>query len=312
MRASAITCVLAALAGAGCDVVFGFDPPDTLDAAVDPPDAPVDAPPPPEDPACWLDPRYQQLETLPSARYWWSTTQMSWRAGVQVCAGDGAHVVVASELDSEWMRLSQPVNPGVGIPIGHWLGLTDEASEGAWVSLTGEPVRVPGGLWGPGQPSGGGENCAARETAGINDLPCDNYDRPVVCECERPLSCPPGSAGLEVREPTTDAGWDAARLACTEAGKQLAVLATAAEQDQAIVLSRMYPGVALWIDATDQLREGDWLTSTGCRPYARWAYWNNSTREPNLAEAENCAALIDGQLVDYGCSNKGAALCEAP
>jgi len=36
-------------------------------------------------------------------------------------------------------------------------------------------------------------NRAGYKAGAINDLPCDNYDRPVVCECERPLSCPPGS-----------------------------------------------------------------------------------------------------------------------
>ncbi len=313
VRATWVACALTVLTGAGCDAVFGLGEPSREDAGLDaPPDAPIDAPPPPPDPACWLDPRYQQLETLPSARYWWSTNQMTWRAGVQTCAADGAHVVVASERDSEWMRLSLPVNPGVGIPIGHWLGLSDEASAGTWVSLTGEPVRVPGPLWGSSQPSGGAEHCAARETEGINDLPCDGYDRPVMCECERPLSCTPGSAGLEVRQDTTAAGWAGAQAACTAVGKRLAVLATAAEQEQALVLSRMYPGVTIWIDATDAVHEGDWLTSTGCRPYARWSYWNNVAREPNSAEVENCAALIDGQLVDFGCSSKAAALCELP
>lgn len=319
MRASAITCVLAALAGAGCDVVFGFaDPPDAgaggdaEDAPTDAADA-IDAPLVQPIPSCWLDPNYRQLGTLPSARYRVGPTGQTWTAAQQACVADGAHLVVASESDSEWQAL---LDPTFQLPMAHWLGLTDALTEATWVADTGEPVRLgSGSTWGTLEPNNSGlagEDCAAREGATITDLPCD-YPRGVVCECERPVTCADGAKGLR---PIVSTGGEVdvagAHAVCAASGLRLAVLSSAAEQEEAIVVSRMYPGVVLWLDATDMIEEGNWRTSTGCRPYARWAYWTQTTREPNGGAGENCAAIMSGELVDYGCTSKAAVLCELP
>lgn len=318
VRASAITSVLAALAGAGCDVVFGLADPAIADAGVmgDAADAPadaIDAPAVPATPACWLDPGYRQLGILPSGRYRAAASPQPWAGAQQTCLVDQAHLVVVSESDSEWQAL---VDPASQMPTAHWLGLTDQVMEGAWVAETGEPVRLgSGSTWGSLEPNNAGpagEQCAAREGATITDLPCD-YPRAVVCECERPVTCTDGAKGLR---PIVTMGGEVdvagARALCVAVGMRLAVLSSAAEQEEAIVVSRMYPGVVLWLDATDAIEEGDWLTSDGCRPYARWAYWTQTAREPNGGTGENCAAIMSGELVDYGCTNKAAVLCEAP
>lgn len=314
MRVSAITCVLAALAGTGCDVVFGFSEPG--DAGVggdvlDPPTDAIDAPLVQPTPACWLDPAYRQLGTLPSARYRVTPMSQVWAAAQQTCVVDGAHLVVASEPDSEWQAL---IDPASQLPVAHWLGLTDVNTEGAWVAETGEPVRLgQGSTWGLLEPNNSGmlgEDCAAREGPTITDLPCD-YERSVVCECELPVTCTDGERGLvPMAMVNAEVGADGARAACEASGMRLAVLSTPAEQEQAIFLSRGNPGALLWVDASDTALEGDWLTRDGCRPYGRWAYYQGTAREPNGGAAENCAAMLGGELIDYGCGNKGGALCE--
>jgi hypothetical protein len=64
-----------------------------------------------------------------------------------------------------------------------WLGASDEAQEGVWVWVTGEPFTYTN--WDFGEPNdAGGEDCAVYAEFGTwNDVPCTEY-WPFVCELE--------------------------------------------------------------------------------------------------------------------------------
>lgn len=66
-----------------------------------------------------------------------------------------------------------------------WVGVTDAATEGTWLTVKGAPQTfLP---WGPGEPDGGGsDDCVEvhRDDSKIYDERC-NAQNVAVCECER-------------------------------------------------------------------------------------------------------------------------------
>lgn len=103
-------------------------------------------------------------------------TNASWLNAAADCANDVAgasHLVVLSsqaEVDYVKTRLG-------------WVGLSDRATEGQWVNVTGEPNDLR--PWDSGQPDNGGgnENCAQMKVGGLDDDQCGNGHR-YVCECD--------------------------------------------------------------------------------------------------------------------------------
>ena len=119
--------------------------------------------------ACLTNPAYSARVGLPH-RYREGTALISWAAAVAACTVDEAFLWVPNDA-LEAMSLD-----------GDWVGLTDMASEGTWVTLTGAPA--PYLPWDTGQPDGGtDENCARNQDTTYEDRDCMDQ-RDYVCECE--------------------------------------------------------------------------------------------------------------------------------
>jgi hypothetical protein len=119
--------------------------------------------------------------------YRFANTQKTWADAETDCANDGApytHLVVIDD-DGENFTIDQIAgNKDV------WIGITDEATEGTWLDITGQPVSFF--RWSLGEPNNGGgnmappENCGEQYDGGLwNDTECTGQLR-YVCECALP------------------------------------------------------------------------------------------------------------------------------
>ncbi|HWO26639.1 MAG TPA: C-type lectin domain-containing protein [Kofleriaceae bacterium] len=161
---------------AGCGRIgFGDagDDPDVppVEAGID---APVDAPAidaPGEPAICRSDPRYASLGALPH-RYRTVLALTSWSQAKAACAADGAYLAIPGDA-TEAAALD-----------GDWMGLTDVAVEGQWLTVFGAPA--PFLPWGAGEPAGGtGKNCARLgSTPALLEARDCNDTRDYVCECD--------------------------------------------------------------------------------------------------------------------------------
>lgn len=179
MRLSAVRTVglLAALATAACGRI-GFDgapggPPDgvpTSDADAPPADtaAPADAP----TAACRANQNYAPIGQSAHA-YKDSDGDTTWAAAKADCEADGAYLAIlddAAEL---------AIFPGNG-----WIGVTDAATEGVWLTLRGDPAPLL--PWQAGEPNGGTQENCARFDDGPRQLEsrrCTDL-RNWTCECD--------------------------------------------------------------------------------------------------------------------------------
>ena len=150
---------------AGCGRI-GFDPTDAVT------DAQRDAPVADSSPAsCTRDSRYEAVSGLAS-RYRTGTVDLAWAAAQADCEADGAHLPILDDV----------VEATAGV-LGDWVGVTDAAGEGIWLTVAGAPA--PYLPWIPGQPDGGtGENCARLEDGPgkLEDRECIDV-RDYSCEC---------------------------------------------------------------------------------------------------------------------------------
>jgi len=103
-------------------------------------------------------------------------TGQIWSDAASACETMGAYLTIIddnTELDAI-----------VGV-VGSsaWIGITDAAVEGTWLTVRGQPATfLP---WNPGQPDnvGGNENCGELAVTGFNDKTCSEVHG-FVCECE--------------------------------------------------------------------------------------------------------------------------------
>jgi len=100
------------------------------------------------------------------------------------------------------------------------------------------------------------------------------------------------------------------RANCKAAGGRIALFSTAEEQGAVILYvlgNGLYEQLA-WIDGTDAVTEGIWLTESG----DVMSYTGFSEQEPNGREEENCIAVY-GLVIDTTCDvndNVHYTLCE--
>ncbi len=305
------------LALAGCDAVFGLGEPSAgdggpRDGSADDGGAVGDAFLDPVLPACWG--MYQDIGTLPAARYALSQQSYTCADAQILCQNVGAHLLVVSHADSEQVQVF-----GAFLS-SFWAGLTDATTEGTWTSVTGEPVLVASSrptktAWADGEPglTSVTADCARNivnlgANLGLFDDACGTPDH-ALCECELPVSCPlnPGSYAVAVEV----GSWDAARAVCAAKGRQLAAFGSADALQAAQVVLAGTPGVVgVWIDARDTVTERDWRAASGCRPYLRWAM--TTTPEPGGGTSENCAQLTAKGVSDAPCATVLPALCQDP
>lgn len=269
-----------------------------------PPDAAIDAA---EVTTCFTDPSYRALGTIPGSRYAAGTTPVTWLEARDECRALGAHLVVATQLDAEWLALSG----GGRLANSHWIGVTNfSLASGVLESVTGEPVGTRQPPWATDQPDArSGEECVAFESGTLSDVKCDG---PYVaaCECELPVTCQTSVTPSSYQIIPAATSWDGAHAACEAIGYRLAVVTDSTEFE---TIRGTFGGGSFWIDATDRVEEGRWRTRDGCLPYQRWGAVGTRA-EPNGGASENCAAIIDAssmELIDANCDAAiYSTLCE--
>ena len=104
--------------------------------------------------------------------YYRSTSSMTWTAARQACANMGGYLVtITSAAENNFVFNTWPSG---------WIGFTDEAVEGQWRWVTGEPVTYTN--WNGGEPNNAGNEDYAQFVGGgnWNDLP--NTSLPYVLE----------------------------------------------------------------------------------------------------------------------------------
>lgn len=132
---------------------------------------PIDGAPDSPDADCQTNTDYISLGAFPS-RYRSVAVDMPWAEAALACTGDGAHLAVPDSL-AEAIAIGGQ---------GDWVGITDVATEGAWLTIFDAPPTYL--QFQAGQPDGGdGEDCLRLENSGeLQDRSC-NDARDFVCEC---------------------------------------------------------------------------------------------------------------------------------
>jgi hypothetical protein len=106
--------------------------------------------------------------------YYRSTTSMTWTSAKVACENMGGHLVtIANSAEQSFVFNTWPSG---------WIGFNDEAVEGQWRWVTGEPVTYTN--WNGGEPNNAGNEDYAQFVTGgrWNDLP--NVSLPYVIEFE--------------------------------------------------------------------------------------------------------------------------------
>lgn len=264
--------------------------------------------------------------TAGGRRYCFHERPLSWHAASSLCAEHGGHLA-ATEGAAEGAALQAAAGAPIADADRFWIGLA-EPSEGRWLWSNAEVPRF--GDWAPGEPNdaGGGEDCGEWFVVDgrWNDAPCFSA-RAYLCEGEAPKA---GSAGAARKRGMSCTGrhialgsseyclftsapktWVEAQRACVAAGGDLAVIATA-EENQALrgALSPRLRASQIWLGLTDAAAEGAfrWV---GGEPLQdpRWR-----AGEPNNLGDEDCMewSPLDGRWNDLSCNASLPFLCEEP
>ena len=96
-------------------------------------------------------PGYTYLGDLGGHKYFRSDESKTWAQAKAIAIGLGAHLVTINSAAENNLLSSNPNPPNT---IHSWIGLTDEAVEGTFVWITGEPVTYTN--WYSGNPNNGG------------------------------------------------------------------------------------------------------------------------------------------------------------
>jgi len=152
------------------------------------PDAPPDATPEPDaDPFEAIKPMclaagYAVVDTADGGLFRTVTQNTKWLDAAADCANDvpgATHLIVLSSQNEVAYMKTQ---------LG-WVGLSDRATEGTFLSVTGEPNDLRPFLNGQPDNGGGNENCVQMKSGGLDDDQCGNGHR-YVCECDGQASLP--------------------------------------------------------------------------------------------------------------------------
>ena len=127
------------------------------------------------------------VSTYDGHTYLFVTTRGSWDTARAACEGLGYHLVdVRDAAENEWIWAEAEAADAT---TGWWMGLSDGATEGAFVWEGGSPSAYT--AWRPGEPNdyAGAEDCGAWAddgAAGWNDKNCVTHAVAYVCEagCE--------------------------------------------------------------------------------------------------------------------------------
>lgn len=107
----------------------------------------------------------------------------TWDVAQRTCVRNGGELAMV-DTDAENNALFKALGSRISAS-NFWIGLSDEASEGQFRWISGDPLEIP--IWRQGEPNnaGGAENCAewSSTDARWNDLPCRT---PLPSLCEKP------------------------------------------------------------------------------------------------------------------------------
>lgn len=181
-----------------------------------------------------------------------------------------------------------------------WIGATDAGHEGEWLWTNGVPVEKTNWLSGEPNNSGGGEDCLHinyKKVGKWNDVGC-NRKYPFHCQIQRP-GYAYGLKGRALKVYSEKKSWSEARKTCQAEGGDLVTvddpLVNAWLADQKEVL---------WIGATDEGHEGQFLWTNGKSTSATKEFWH--PHEPNnCCGGQNCAVVnfhSPGHWDDQGCA----------
>ncbi|XP_069672054.1 hemolymph lipopolysaccharide-binding protein-like [Periplaneta americana] len=131
-------------------------------------------------------------EFVPGFGYYkFYVTGKSWRDAEETCEQEGAHLVIANSMDEFvaikkiWDRYPSPYTDWRKNHV--YMGVTDIAKEGHFVSVLGQTLNATGySVWGPNQPDGGAKEDCLLLTVNtqIHDVACHAA---VSFICEREL-----------------------------------------------------------------------------------------------------------------------------
>ena len=186
---------------------------------------------------------------------------------------------------------------------GFWIGATDEAREGVWQWVTGEPFDYAN--WHPdGQPDNynGNENyCHIYGENGYwNDIDATVLDGYIV-EYEPQLAHTLQAYGHTYEIYVGRTNWKAAEAFAEEKGGYLAAITSEEEQEQ---IGGILDSVNFWIGATDEAREGEWKWVTG-EPF-QYTNWHPDGQPDNYNGNENYCHINgeNGYWNDLRCDEK--------
>lgn len=136
----------------------------------------TDAPPPGFIPSCWTNPAYEAAQT--GRKYYAPHSDGTGTSAQTQCASAEAHLVVINDA-------AENVHVRGIMDETSWIGLSDQAVEGTFAWINGEPLAFD--RWAGSQPANSaGPSCVFMRTdSGWEVAPCGNT-REYVCECPYP------------------------------------------------------------------------------------------------------------------------------
>eukprot|EP00965_Chrysotila_dentata_P162551 5367452-Pleurochrysis_carterae.AAC.3 len=225
----------------------------------------------------------------------------TWHEAKAACARDGN---ILAEINSQAENdVLQALSQGDDV----WIGLNDLDNEGqfVWDGTGGEPTFAP---WESAQPDNfeGLEHCVHLRGSRWNDQRCD-YRLPKYA-CLLFPSPPPSSPCYFQVHLEASVTWQEAQAACAGDGNTLAVINSAAENNQLLEISQ---DIIVWIGLNDIETEGTFVwESTGETPAV--TFWGPG--EPNNSGGEDCATFQGGTGIwnDLQCGARRAYACSPP
>lgn len=144
------------------------------DGSVSSPDSMLCEQPRPPTPACVTD----AIRPFDPLNYRNVGMTATYANALTMCGTPGEHLVM---IDSPDESVAVATLSG---GIDYWIGATDAATEGVWVTETGCPGYLQWQATEPNNGNGSGEHCASGIGGGaLNDVPC-NGTKEVICETE--------------------------------------------------------------------------------------------------------------------------------
>ena len=232
------------------------------------------------------------------------STAISWHDAVIMAENAGGYL--ATVTDSVEARIVTTLLSGPGDEA--WLGASDEAQEGAWTWITGEPWGYTN--WYPGEPNAGRDTeDYLLATSGLGGRWVDVWDNNYGLIIEHDTATrniifnPLNGHSYEYVKLPGDVFWHDAVIMAQNAGGYLATITDSTEAAIVTTFLSIPGNNATWLGGSDEAQEGVWAWVTG----EAWDYTNWYPGEPNAAypnqdylEAQH---VLGGRWVDVedGC-----------